>query len=172
METERWHAVPGYEGHYEVSTSGQVRSLDRVTSSGRRSSGRTLRQRVDARGYRHVNLWLDGSATTLRVHRVVLSAFVGPAPEGTEGCHSDGDPSNNSVENLRWDSHLANIHDVIAHGHHVRANATVCGRGHALTNVKRQRECKPCRNERLSARRAGRPFDADRADALAAKAVA
>jgi hypothetical protein len=52
------------------------------------------------------------------VHRLVLEAFVGPCPEGFEGCHFDGDPSNNAVKNLRWDTHLNNMKDIQRHGRH------------------------------------------------------
>jgi hypothetical protein len=51
-----------------------------------------------------------------RVHRLVLEAFVGPAPEGEEGCHNDGNPANNALGNLRWDSHPSNMADQVAHG--------------------------------------------------------
>lgn len=50
------------------------------------------------------------------VHRVVLEAFVGPAPEGMEACHNDGDPANNALSNLRWDTHAANNDDRFRHG--------------------------------------------------------
>jgi hypothetical protein len=50
------------------------------------------------------------------VHRLVLEAFAGPCPEGRECCHEDGDPANNSLGNLRWDSHQANMDDMLRHG--------------------------------------------------------
>ena len=78
---EKWRAVVEFEGLYEVSSIGRVRSLDRVVSSGRMFPGRILRQRRDSRGYMHVNLWRDRRMTTMRVHRLVLIAFAG-APEG------------------------------------------------------------------------------------------
>jgi hypothetical protein len=49
-------------------------------------------------------------------HRLVLLAFVGPCPEGLEGCHNDGDPSNNRLDNLRWDTRESNMADQIKHG--------------------------------------------------------
>jgi hypothetical protein len=50
------------------------------------------------------------------IHRLVLEAFVGPCPEGMECCHNDGNPLNNSLENLRWDTHKANMEDQLRHG--------------------------------------------------------
>jgi hypothetical protein len=59
----------------------------------------------------------DGDRRALEyVHRLVLSAFVGSCPEGLEGCHFDGNPFNNRLVNLRWDTRLANTHDSIRHG--------------------------------------------------------
>lgn len=50
------------------------------------------------------------------VHRLVLEAFVGPCPAGMEGCHNNGCPSDNRLQNLRWDTRLANNADKIRHG--------------------------------------------------------
>lgn len=50
------------------------------------------------------------------VHRLVLESFVGPCPEGMEACHNDGDPSNNSLYNLRWGTRQENYDDSIRHG--------------------------------------------------------
>lgn len=160
METNRdWHSVPGYEGLYEVSNDGVVRTI----------VGQELKQRSDAHGYRRVNLWRDGKSSTIRVHRIVLLAFVGPPTEGMEGCHNDGDRSNNHVSNLRWDTHRSNVADAVIGGTHIGAQRASgkCARGHAMTRVARGTECKPCRNERLAARRGGRAFDPERADARA-----
>lgn len=50
------------------------------------------------------------------VHRLVLEAFVGPCPPGLEACHNDGNPKNNALSNLRWDTHQSNIDDKEKHG--------------------------------------------------------
>lgn len=50
------------------------------------------------------------------VHKLVLEAFVGPCPDGLEGCHNDGNPSNCAVSNLRWDTHKSNMDDRKKHG--------------------------------------------------------
>lgn len=167
---EKWRAVVEFEGLYEVSSIGRVRSLDRVVRSGRLFPGRILRQRRDSRGYMHVNLWRDRRMTTMRVHRLVLIAFAG-APEGpVEGCHNDGDPSNNRIQNLRWDTHRENLLDAMPDG----TSRTVgeCMRGHRLegANLTGSRWCRACARERRDARRAGRPFDNTRAAEIYAEA--
>lgn len=63
-----------------------------------------------------VNLKINGKTNTERVHRLVLQAFVGQCPEGWDGCHNDGNPLNNSLSNLRWDTKAANIADSVRHG--------------------------------------------------------
>lgn len=62
---------------------------------------------------------LEGGRT-FGVHRLVLLAFVGPCPEGMEGCHNDGNPHNNALSNLRWDSDKANQADRERHGRTAR----------------------------------------------------
>ena len=53
---------------------------------------------------------------TVKVHTLVLIAFVGPRPDGLMCCHNDGDPTNNHLDNLRWDTGSANMQDMIRHG--------------------------------------------------------
>ena len=58
----------------------------------------------------------NGKVKRLYVHRLVLEAFVGPCPPGMECCHNDGNPANNALSNLRWDTRGANIEDAVRHG--------------------------------------------------------
>jgi HNH endonuclease len=67
-------------------------------------------------GYLVVNLSTGGKKSQRFVHRLVLEAFVGPRPPGLVCCHGDGDPTNNRLENLRWDTYLANSADMLLHG--------------------------------------------------------
>ena len=117
---EQWKSIDGFEGIYEVSDCGRVKSLARVIPH--KTSGKlTLRERVMAQSlaatgkYPMVNLWRHNKQTPCYVHRLVLSAFVGPSPEGAAGCHYDGDRSNNHVSNLRWDGRAGNMQDAIRH---------------------------------------------------------
>lgn len=134
---ERWLPVVGYEGFYEVSDHGRVRSVDRTVKfrDGRVFSYTSqLRSQTPQVPYGHmaVGLKRKGKRRTVRVHRLVLEAFVGPCPPGMEGCHNDGNPANNHVSNLRWDTSSANKQDVLRHGRHHCANRTHCPYGHPL----------------------------------------
>ncbi|WP_374247753.1 NUMOD4 motif-containing HNH endonuclease [Gordonia sp. ABSL49_1] len=149
---ERWKAVPGYEGSYEVSDEGRVRSLTRRKFHGHRHKGRMLRQPTMPRGYKVVTLWRDATQKTALVHRLVLLAFVGEAPTGAEALHADGDPANNSLENLSWGTHSDNQFDQVAHGTHHHSSKTHCVRGHEFTPEntynypgRNHRACRKCR---------------------------
>lgn len=63
-----------------------------------------------------VSLCREGKVQQHKLHHLVLEAFVGPRPDGLEGCHGDGDFTNNSLDNLRWDTPLANADDKRRHG--------------------------------------------------------
>lgn len=118
---ERWRPVVGFEGLYEVSDHGRVRSLDRVTTSRFRSAqrwkGRILKEKINHNrsGYRQVAL-SNGGASYAYVHRLVLDAFVGPCPKGMQCAHGDGDTSNNRLSNLRWATDFDNHADKALHG--------------------------------------------------------
>jgi len=141
-----WLPVVGFEGRYEVSDDGRVR--------GRRGE---LSIQTDAQGRKWVALWRDNHMSTHRVHRLMALAFLGePEPSQTDACHNDGDRSNNTLANLRWDTHAANMLDIRKHGTANSQNAalTHCLRGHAFdventsVNHKGYRTCKKCRRQR------------------------
>lgn len=121
--TERWLPAVGWGGYYEVSDFGRVRSLDRVSTPRGRAPyarrGRMLRLCLDDAGQPVVRLYAKGRGLTVRVHTLVLGAFVGPRPAGLEACHFDGIPTNNNIGNLRWDTRSANVLDSVRHGTHV-----------------------------------------------------
>ncbi|WP_082971209.1 HNH endonuclease signature motif containing protein [Mycobacterium sp. 852002-51971_SCH5477799-a] len=103
---------------------------------------------------------VNGRKETRRVHRLVLEAFVGPAPSGTFGCHLDGDPANNRLNNLRWDTQANNLRDVVSHGRHHSSNRTHCVHGHEFTpentrlTAKGHRRCIRCDRALHAKRRA------------------
>lgn len=120
--SEIWKAVPGFEGLYEVSDLGRVRSLDRTVirraKSGphpKRIKGKMLVLWKHPTGYRCVYLCKDGETFVMTVQKVVADTFLGPRPEGTEVCHWDGDKTNNRLENLRYDTRKANREDSRRH---------------------------------------------------------
>lgn len=160
MSEEEWRDIPGYEGYYQVSNLGQVRSMDRVITYRdgrvRASKGKKLKSRPSkAGGYPLVTLSRSSSTTSCYIHRLVLEAFVGPAPTGMECRHLDGNPENNSVENLKWGTRYENIHDQIRHGTHNKFIVrTHCPHGHEYTPenkaINRQGSpvCRTCRRQR------------------------
>lgn len=79
-------------------------------------------------GHLTIRVTVDGKKTAFYVHRLILEAFVGPCPPGLEACHNDGDPTNNRVSNLRWDTRESNIVDSINHGTFRRARGSRQGR--------------------------------------------
>lgn len=108
-----WREIPGYEGFYEVSDQGFLRSVDRVVlmSNGvhRPTRGVALRTRVNpANGYEIVNLVRNAVRVTFPVHRLVMLAFVGPCPPGQEVLHGPGGKLDNRLVNLRYGTHIDN----------------------------------------------------------------
>jgi hypothetical protein len=143
-----WKPIPGYEGYYEASDDGRIRSLDRVTRRGHKLKGRELSLRIDANGYRHAMLHRDGQKRGMPAHQAVLYAFVGPRPDGMETRHLDGNPSNNHLSNLTWGTKAENAQDILRHGMHANANKTECPAGHAYTpenTLMHPRGCRICR---------------------------
>jgi len=117
---ETWKPVLGYEGLYEVSDMGRVKSLGRpykMRNSHKpevimdcRKPERILKPGSKPNGYAQVMLYaLDGSKWQPCVHRLVLEAFVSPMPEGMEANHINGEPYDNRLENLEWMTHQENI---------------------------------------------------------------
>lgn len=105
---EEWRNVVGFEGMYEISNHGQVRSV---------KTGQIKKQSFSKKDNRfYLGLWKDNKQKIVKPHRLVLEAFIGKCPEGLEGCHNDGNALNNHVSNLRWDTHTSNIHDRVKHG--------------------------------------------------------
>ena len=153
---ERWKPVTGYEGIYEVSNHGRVRSVDRTVtySNGqvRRYKGKVRRTPLNQDGYPLVSLCIHGKCQSHYVHSLVAETFIGTRPEGMEVCHNDGSKTNNHVDNLRFDTQSENTLDRVAHGTHHDAAKTHCPRGHRLSaenlrpsSAKRgKRQCLAC----------------------------
>ena len=113
----QYRPIEGFPG-YRIRSDGVVESCWR--RGGRNSSltesWRPLRPTPQHRGHLAVSLARGGEKHTRHVHRLVMEAFAGPCPEGMECCHNDGDPANNRLDNLRWDTRKANMDDMLRHG--------------------------------------------------------
>ena len=107
--TEEWLPIPGYEGRYEVSSEGRVKSLMRATPL-------IMKQVPDKDGYLTLCLQSARRQQTHKVHCLVLLAFEGPRPDGLQVRHLDGRPTNNKRGNLRYGTSQENTADSMAHG--------------------------------------------------------
>lgn len=164
MTIEEWRDIAGYEGIYQVSSYGNVRSLDRVVQTKigpQKWRGKLLRHRISNCGYVRYSLRKNGETTDKLAHHLVLENFVGPRPKGMEGCHNDGNKLNNNLTNLRWDTSTANNYDLVKHGTHYWASKTHCNHGHNLfpENLTRvgirngARQCLSCNRARAHIQR-------------------
>lgn len=110
---EVWKPISGYEGFYEVSNLGRIRSLERIVECSdcrkRKIKDRTLKGSSYSGGYSGVTLHKDGCTKSVNIHRIVAEAFVPNPLEKEEVNHKDENPSNNHATNLEWVSHKENI---------------------------------------------------------------
>lgn len=103
---EKWSDVEGYEGVYQVSNLGRVKSLPRLNKRGHKISGCILKETVNSRGYSYV-VFQDNRSKV--VHRLVAKAFVPNALEKPYVNHINGMKTDNRFSNLEWVSHAENI---------------------------------------------------------------
>jgi hypothetical protein len=123
---ETWKDIPGYGNYYQASNLGNIRVKDRVVEKFCGLHNRSVKQFYKGRtllpsknnkyGHLSVHLGFNKTKKTIQVHRLVLEAFVGPAPNGMECCHNNGIAWDNRIENLRWDTHKNNNADRKRHG--------------------------------------------------------
>lgn len=161
---ERWLPVPGYEGLYLVSDHGRVYALERTRQCGHPGSAPQVRPAQllkpnpvgTKRTHLAVTLQRDKRRWHVKVHQLVLLAFVGPCPEGMEVLHWDDNPRNNHLSNLRYGTRQENIEDAKRNGRTGRK--THCVHGHELTPEntyvwRGSRSCKSCMRRRTRERR-------------------
>ena len=120
MSGEEWKDVPGFDGRYQVSDLGRVRSVDRPVrctscrgEEVRIARGRVLRPCSVPTGHLRVPL---GRGALRSVHALVAEAFIGPRPPGCDVAHLDGNPRNNVPSNLGYATRTENNRHVALHG--------------------------------------------------------
>lgn len=109
LQTEEWRDIPGYEGRYQASSLGRIRS----SRNWKRSiAGHVLAPGANPDGYLFVTLWRGAieKGKGWRVHRLVALTFIGPCPKGLQVNHIDCDPANNRPGNLEYVTCRENIH--------------------------------------------------------------
>lgn len=164
LTDEQWKPIPGWEGYYEASTHGRIRSLARTVIRG----GRTLRLTTKIlapnehhSGYRRVVFSRAGIRVERLLHAVIAETFHGPRPDGLEVLHRDGDQENNAPSNLRYGTSAENSRDTVDHGNHPLRARTHCPLGHVLAEPnlvaaelrRGHRKCRACNTARSYAHR-------------------
>ena len=109
MENEIWKDIPEYEGLYQVSNLGRVKSLKRLDKRNRIVKEKILKHGIDTNGYHLVKLYKYDKPRTLKVHRLICQVFIQNPNNYTEVNHKDEDKSNNCVDNLEWCTRKYNV---------------------------------------------------------------
>lgn len=158
---EEWRPIPGFEGLYEASSEGGVRSVSRKGSK-RYIVGRVLKPRINPNGYYQVVLRRDFTNVTKTVHRLVGLTFLSPVDGKPLILHGPKGKLDNSVGNLRWGTYSENMQDKKRDGTDYRMNITHCPQGHKYseentlvrtTKSGAMRVCRTCSQEKQTARR-------------------
>lgn len=150
--TEAWKSIPGYEGLYEMSTFGRLKSLSRTVrgpKGPRIMVTKILKGYIRGDGYVVHRLRKDGEEHRWYAHALVLHTFVGPRPEGMDIRHLDGDPSSNHLNNLAYGTRSENMLDTLRHGTNQNVLKTHCPQGHPYdeenTTIQKQGHARYCR---------------------------
>ena len=128
---DKWKPIPGFEGYYEVSDTGFVRSVDRVITRhdgvSRLLKSRTCKLSKNSDGYMQVKLSKNGSSRYFAVHRLVYTSFVGEIPIGYDVDHIDFDRTNNHYTNLQAITHRENVLKTVSAGRNYTSVVDVRG---------------------------------------------
>lgn len=123
---EKWLPVVGYEGCYEVSDQGRVKSVRRFVENGRggwRLVSECIRKsQLNNMGYPLVKLNVGGKKSTHTVHKLVARAFLGECPKGHEIAHLDNTPKNPVLSNLKYVTPKINCSHKVLHGTQTRGS--------------------------------------------------
>jgi len=119
---EVWKDIPGYEGKYQASTLGRIKSLSRIINSRNQNGAFSYKSKEqllspgkhDKCG--HLSVMLNAPRKCFTVHQLVMLTFYGPPPEGKVVCHTNGNAMDNRLCNLRYDTQSENVIDVFRQG--------------------------------------------------------
>lgn len=123
IEKELWKDIPGYEGRYQASNLGRIRSINHYVS-GKSRYGKPFKRLVRGRILRpgrynkdgHVSVVLGHGTNGSPVHQLIALTFLGDRPKGYDVRHLDGNPQNNKLSNLAYGTRTQNILDVYNQG--------------------------------------------------------
>lgn len=117
---EIWKDITGFEGLYQVSDLGRIKSLDRITknyhSGDRYEKGKYLKPGNSHSGYKLIVLHKNGISRTFRLHRIVAQHFIDNHNNKPQINHKDGIKSNNAISNLEWCTAKENISHAFKNG--------------------------------------------------------
>ena len=165
MEQEQWKPIQEFNGEYEVSNLGRVRSMKRYYGM----VGRIMPQTIQRKGYYAVTFWMNNKAYCRKVHRLVIEAFT-PNPDSLPCInHIDGNKLNNHVSNLEWCTYQANMQHAVRTGltnphrwtDDERKQISERNKGHIITPEQREKisqALKGCKHPEVSARQKGKPL--------------
>ena len=123
---EEWRDIPGFEGYYQASTLGRIRSVDRVVPWSGWGGVRTCKGQILTQcwcshyPYKVVAPSKQGKQSTAYVHRLVAAAWLGPVPAGCQVRHGENGYADNSVSNLSYGTRKDNERDKIRDGTSLR----------------------------------------------------
>lgn len=134
---EEWRSIKGFEGSYEVSDLGRVRSLDRMVNSAHNAKrivlGQILRASKEPNGYLRICLSIRNRYKSYSVHRLVAKAFIPNCDNKSQINHKDGDKENNTVPNLEWCTAKENSQHAVTTGLRVNTQRGSTHYGSILT---------------------------------------
>lgn len=106
---EEWRDIEGYEGLYQISNLGRVKSLERIDGNNHPVKEKIIKPYKTIGGYIQICLWKNGKVKHFQIHRLVAQAFI-PNPNNLPECnHKDENPLNNCADNIEWCDHKYNI---------------------------------------------------------------
>lgn len=138
---EIWKDVVGYEGLYQVSDKGRVKSLDRIVNRGRNGSGKFLQKGrilsfdINGSGYKYVSLSKDGKQKQGKIHRLECIAFLSNPENKRCVNHKDGIKLNNELSNLEWSTHSENNKHAYKTGLKTGASTGLFGGDHPHSKI-------------------------------------
>lgn len=125
---EIWRPIKGYEGLYEVSNLGRVKSVERtiIRKNGMKQTFQKKHKTsvLNPQGYYQTGLWKEGKIKLITNHRLVAEAFIPNPDNKSEIDHIDTDKTNNRVENLRWCTHYENNNNPLTKIHRSKKRKT------------------------------------------------
>ena len=153
---EEWRPVPGYEGYYEASDLGRVRSMGQRSRTGTIWGEPFILKPQLRRNNKYwtVDLYRDSRRKPRKLHSIIAEVFHGERPPGMEVCHRNDNKADNRAENLYYGTHSQNGQDRVRNGLHDQAAKTRCKNGHDFTPENTYlrptggRACRACARDR------------------------